>query len=164
MKNRVIILSDAVRTGKTTVLQEWVKKRQNVSGFLSPDINGKRMFQDVETGEVIPMETENKDLKVGRFAFDSHSFLLVEKRIKKTWNKAKTDFLIIDEIGPLEIKKNLGFHNLLKYLQDRITQNSNSPSIILIVRNYALDAFLKKYNFKNVEVYTLAEFIRSMSL
>lgn len=156
MKHKVVILCDAVGSGKTTALQEWVKQTPNALGFLSPVVNAKRMFQNIETGELIPMETENKDLEVGRFAFDSSNFKLVEDAIKQYFQQTTTEYLVIDEIGPLEIKKNLGFHELLLYLLKNISVSS--PNLLLVVRNYVLEDFLIKYTFDNVIVLSVHEF------
>lgn len=155
-RNRVIILSDAIRTGKTTALQEWVKTTTNITGFLSPDVNGKRMFQNIETGDLLPMETEHKDLIVGKYAFDSKSFNHVETIIFEAWEIATSNFIVLDEIGPLEIYKNLGFHNLLIKLQAET--GSKQSNLLLVVRDTCLDDFLKKYNFKNVKILTLNQF------
>ena len=156
MKPKVIILSAAKRSGKTTALKKWVQGRSDISGFLSPDVDGIRMFENIETGEMIPMEDRNGDLEIGRFVFDSSGFEKVEKSIKKSWEEGVSEYLVIDEIGPLEINKNLGFHELLLYLQKNMTQNS--PILFLVVRDYLLDEFLTKYGFEDVKISSLEEF------
>lgn len=41
----IYILSGEIRTGKTSALREWVRKRNDVDGLLCPDdANGKRFF------------------------------------------------------------------------------------------------------------------------
>jgi nucleoside-triphosphatase THEP1 len=159
--NKIYVLSDAIRAGKTTALKNWAKQTPNVVGFLSPEIDGKRMFQDLETEEFIPMETDKKDLLVGKFAFDSRSFEYVENKILEAWQEAVADFIILDEIGPLEINKHLGFHNLLINLQEETS--SKKPNLFFVVRDYCLEIFLEKYGFKNIEVMNLEEFKSSFS-
>ena len=154
--NQVFILSDAIRTGKTTALHKWVKNASNIVGFLSPDVDEKRMFQNIKTGDLMPMETEHQDLVVGKYAFDSKSFCHVENTILEAWETATSNYIVLDEIGPLEINKSLGFHNLLIRLQAETP--SDQPNLLLVVRNSCLDDFLKKYNFKNVKVLTLSQF------
>lgn len=155
-RNQVYILSDSIGVGKTTAIQEWVKKTDNIFGFLSPDINGKRMFQNIESGKLIPMETEQKDLIVGKYDFDSESFKRVEKKIQEAWEAKTSDYIVLDEIGPLEIKKSLGFHELLINLQEENVQDK--PNLLFVVRDYCLEVFLEKYDFKNVHVMTLEQF------
>lgn len=155
-QNKVYILFDAIRTGKTTALQEWAKKANNISGFLSPDVDGKRMFLDIETYDLIPMQTENQDLIVGKFAFDSNSFLKVENKILKAWEDAIAEIIILDEIGPLEINRSLGFHRLLTRLQEKTT--SIKPILFFVVRDYCLETFKKKYDFDITQMMTLQQF------
>ena len=159
-RNQVCILSGAIRTGKTTALKNWVEQTPNVAGFLSPDINGKRMFKNIKTGELTPMETEQKDLVVGKYAFDYNSFKHVENEILKEWRKATANFIVLDEIGPLEIKKGLGFHKLLIYLQQKT--NTDKPNLIFVVRDFCLETFLKKYDFKNIRVFNVKQLKSSL--
>jgi len=158
MMNEVIILSDDKGIGKTTTLKNWVKDKSNIAGFLSPVFNGKRMFLNVETGAMIPMETEQKDLKVGKYAFDASSFDQVEKSFLKSWQEASNNFLVLDEIGPLEINKNLGFHELLLHVIEHSSENS--PHLILVVRKDCIKAFLPKYKFQNTRILSMKEFKR----
>jgi len=154
MKQRkTYILSDSIRRGKTTALQEWVKQTPNVAGFLSPDIKGKRMFLDIKTGRLLEMEKTNGSLSIGKFTFDKHSFEYVENSIKTAWQSNTVDFIVLDEIGPLEIKKNLGFHELLLYLQD--TAKNAHAHLIFVVRDYCLDDFKSKYRFNHIKVLTI---------
>lgn len=155
-RNQVYILSDAIRTGKTTALKKWIEQAPNITGFLSPEIDGKRMFQNIETGELIPMETERKDLIVGKFAFGSKSFAYVENEILKECKKGTASFVVLDEVGPLEIDKSLGFHELLIQLQQ--VSNSDKSNLLFVVRDYCLEAFLRKYNFENVLTFNLEQF------
>lgn len=154
--DRVIILSDEKGAGKTTILKEWVTNTLGVKGFLSPVVDNKRLFLIIETQELIPMETELKDLIVGRFAFDSRSFKQVEKNFMKDWNDSDANYLVLDEIGPLEINKDLGFHELVLQLQDSLSKDS--PILILVVRKDCLDTFQEKYRFKDAKVVALEQF------
>lgn len=155
-RHKVYILSDAIRTGKTTALQQWVEKTKSVTGFLSPDIDGKRMFLDIQTGKLIPMETSNKDLIVGKYAFDTNSFKYAENKLLEAWKTGVDEYIVIDEIGPLEIRKNLGFHNLLLQLQPEA--NRDYPNLFFVVRDYCLDEFIEKYGYQEAEVLSLKAF------
>jgi len=156
MTNHIYILSDAIRTGKTTTLKNWAECTPNVVGFLSPEIHGRRMFQDIETDELIPMETESNDLIVGKFAFDSSSFVHVKTEILKAWEDAVADFIVLDEIGPLEINKGLGFHDLVLHLQEE--SSLKKPNLLFVVRDNCLEAFIEKYSFHNLLTMDLKQF------
>ncbi|NNK26886.1 MAG: hypothetical protein HKP06_01470 [Flavobacteriaceae bacterium] len=154
--NEVIILSDDKGVGKTTALVNWVNGKSNIAGFLSPIVNGKRMFLNVETQAMIPMETEQRDLTIGKYAFDSSSFDQVEKSILKSWQETTAEFLVLDEIGPLEINKGLGFHELL--LQLLIPISTKTPKLLLVVRKDCIDAFKSKYKLNTARIMSLHEF------
>lgn len=153
--NKVYILSEAIRTGKTTALQDWIKKRSNVAGFLTPDINGKRMFLDIETGKLLDMEKPDGDLAVGKFNFDKKSFEYIETRVKNSWDLSHSEIIVIDEIGPLEIRKDSGFHQLVLHFLSTI--NEVSPDLLFVVRDNCLEEFVSKYNFKEVKILRIAD-------
>ena len=73
----VFILTAPIQSGKTTSLTEWIRNKTNVAGILTPVINGKRVFQNIKTGEQFPMEAvpgESEVLTVGRFVFSRKNF------------------------------------------------------------------------------------------
>ena len=152
---KIYILSDKKGIGKTTSLQKWVKINPQLKGFLTPLVNGKRMFQIIETNDFIPMETKNKNLKIGRYIFDKNSFDKVEKIILKSLFEENSKTIIVDEIGPLEINKNKGFHDLvLKLINGR---NFNSD-LFFVVRESCLKNFIVKYKPTHFEILNLKEF------
>ena len=101
----VYILCRAKGSGKTHSLTQWIENRKEVYGILSPVLEGIRMFLDIENRELFPMEAEpeeNETLKVGKYTFSGRSFdraiaILEQARHKDGW-------LIIDEVGPLELR------------------------------------------------------------
>lgn len=145
----VYLFSGKVGKGKTKALQKWIKTQKGIDGFLSPKIKGKRFFKNIKTKILIPLETENSNLKVGRFHFDNESFKLVEYELYKLWN-SDISTLVIDEIGPLEIKKNKGFHNLILDILN--SKKDSDKNLILVIRDYLLDAFIEKYPFSDYKI------------
>ena len=123
------ILTAPIQSGKTTALCEWLKNRKDIRGILTPVINGKRFFKNIRTGDQFQMEAddvEEETLLVGRFRFSRHHFnkaidVIRESIPAKGW-------LIIDEIGPLELKGE-GFSEVLK--EAMAERNDN---ILLVVR------------------------------
>ena len=153
MKNElaenIFIFSDQIGAGKTTILKTWTQNKPTVTGFLSVKIDGKRFFENLETGEKRPMEIENSDLKIGKFSFDPEVFLWAEKEFLKQYQSDK-EWLIIDEIGPLEIRKNQGFHALiLKIIQEN---PASKPKIIFVVRDFMVAEFIDKYKFSHAKI------------
>lgn len=153
MKNEIadniFIFSDYIGAGKTTILKNWAANKPNISGFLSVKIDDKRFFQNLETGEKKPMEVENSDLQIGKFSFDPDVFLWAEKELLKQYRSNK-EWLIIDEIGPLEIRKNQGFHALiLKIIEEH---SSSKPKIIFVVRDFMVAEFIDKYQISTTKI------------
>ncbi len=121
-----ILITGPPRCGKSTLISmliEYFKKKSyKIEGFLTPEIRkkGKRIGFDIKnlnTGEQVPLArigTHDLQFKLGRYSI----FL---ENLEKTLDKLKfddikkADFLIIDEIGKMELfsKK---FQELLKKL------------------------------------------------
>ena len=112
-RQKVYILTAPINSGKTTSLLNWLERRNDVYGILTPVINGKRVFMNAHTKEQFLMEAteeENETLVVGRFTFSKANF---QKAIQIIRNGiSKNEWLIIDEIGPLELSGQ-GFHDVL---------------------------------------------------
>jgi nucleoside-triphosphatase THEP1 len=126
----IVILTAPIQSGKTTSLINWSAKRQDVYGMLTPIVNGKKVFMNANTKEQFPMEAvegETKVLTVGKFIFSKSNFDKAVHIIKNAINKP--GWLIIDEIGPLELN-GLGFHDELKEVLANRRQNS-----LLVVRD-----------------------------
>ncbi|MFN8290272.1 MAG: nucleoside-triphosphatase [Chitinophagaceae bacterium] len=108
------ILTGPVQTGKTTSLLQGFRNRNDLQGILTPVQNGSRVFMNIHTGEQFPMEAlpgEKETLAVGRFHFSKSGFEKATAVIRKAIHTA--GWLIIDEIGPLELKGG-GFHDVLQ--------------------------------------------------
>lgn len=145
----IYIISDGIDTGKTTLLKNWAANKPNVTGFLSIKIDGKRFFENLETQETRPMEVEGSDLQIGRFSFDKEVFDWGEQELFKQYHSNK-EWLIIDEIGPMEIRKDQGFHQLiLKIIQEG---PRSKPKIIFVVRDFMVAEFIEKYQFDDAKI------------
>jgi nucleoside-triphosphatase THEP1 len=124
----IYILSAPIQSGKTTSLINWSAARKDVHGILTPVINGKREFMNAQTKERFPMEArgEEETLVIGRFVFSKAGF---DKAIQIIRNAINNDgWLLIDEIGPLELKGE-GFCDVLKEVLE-----SRQEKIVLVVR------------------------------
>jgi nucleoside-triphosphatase THEP1 len=141
------ILTGPVHSGKTTALMNWIKKRTDVYGILTPLVNEKRVFLDIQISEQFAMETAEYDstiLTVGRFKFSKKSFdraigIIRDAIYKKGW-------LIIDEIGPLELRGE-GFHDVLKEV---IVQRKDK--LLLVVREELIEKVKKYFELNAFEI------------
>lgn len=110
----VYMLTGPVGSGKTTSLIAWIENKKEVYGILTPVVDGKRMFMDVHTKTQFPMEATEQEpatIAVGRFLFSKTNFEKATGIIRDAMNRE--GWLIIDEIGPLELRGE-GFHDILK--------------------------------------------------
>jgi nucleoside-triphosphatase len=137
----IYILSTPIHSGKTTSLIEWCRDKK-VSGILTPVRNGKRVFLDISSGLEFAMEADDKEdfLEIGRFRFSKKGFekaagILIEAINKPGW-------LIIDEIGPLELRGE-GFHDTLQTVLSR-----RRDDIILVVREGLTEQVMDHFAFK----------------
>jgi nucleoside-triphosphatase THEP1 len=134
----IYILSAPVQSGKTSSLINWSAARKDVYGILTPVINGKRVFMNAQTKEQFPMEAtgDEETLEVGRFVFSKAGFDKAIQIIREAVNKK--GWLIIDEIGPLELRGE-GFCEVLKEV---LAQRNNK--LLLVVREGLLEQ-VKEY-------------------
>ena len=151
MAAKIYILTGAIQSGKTTKLIQWSNNRNDVFGILTPAMNGKKVFMDANSREQFSMEAgpEEKDiLTIGRYTFSKTSFekaiTILQKAIKE-----KSGWLLVDEIGPLELRGE-GFHNIVK----EILNSKTALNILFVIRDTILDEALKFYglNIKGVTV------------
>ena len=143
--NRIYILTGPVQTGKTTNLIEWSSHQSNVFGVLTPVVNGKRVFQDAHTHEQFPMEAterEEETLLVGRFTFSKAGF---DKAMHLIRNSISNEgWLIIDEIGPLELRGE-GFAEVLKEV---LAQRQHK--ILLVIREGLIEKINEYFDMTRI--------------
>jgi nucleoside-triphosphatase len=137
--NNIYILVCEKHSGKTTALMQWVKGKENIAGILSPVVNEERMFYNIADGEYFTMlaAANEETLLVGKYAFSKTAFDKANALLQETKNK----FVIIDEIGPLELMDN-GFADTLK----NILLQKSYTDLLLVVRNGLVDDVVKKFS------------------
>lgn len=148
MQPKVYIVAGAVQTGKTTALTNWCATKKLIEGVLTPVINGKRMLQDVATKELFELEampSETDVLAVGRFVFKKSIFLKANNLIAN----ASSYCLIIDEIGPLELRKEGLFNSI-----EIALQSASIKIIVLVVRATLVDEMQTFFSIKNATIIT----------
>jgi len=141
----IVILTAPIQSGKTTSLINWSAARKDVHGILTPVASGKRVFMNAQTREQFPMEatTGEKTLAIGRFAFSKAGF---DKAIQIIRNAiSKEGWLVIDEVGPLELKGE-GFCDVLK----EVSAIRNEKTI-LVVREGMVEKVKAYFNISKAE-------------
>jgi nucleoside-triphosphatase THEP1 len=146
---RLFILTGPVQTGKTTSLVKRTEKRNDVYGILTPVVDGKRMFMNVQARQLFDMEAAPEEigvLVIGRFIFSNKSFDKARQIIHDAIGKE--GWLVIDEIGPLELKGE-GFSAILK---EALAGQHEKQKILLVVREGLIDKVKESFKLKDVVV------------
>jgi nucleoside-triphosphatase len=154
MSNRLFILSAPVRSGKTTALNNF-SKGKNCMGFLTPDINARRVLQDVETGKAVPFEATGDvgnvgTQSIGKYTFYQSAFDEGSRIISHALSR-KPDWLIIDEIGPLELQGK-GFHDILQTVLPQYTRSGGTGNLVLVIRDSLLKQVCEHYQIVDYQL------------
>lgn len=147
----IFILTSPVQSGKTTSLLQWSAQRNDVQGILTPVIAGKRVFLNVATKEQFAMEAtgEEEVLTIGRFVFSKTAFEKAAQVIRDAVNK--DGWLLIDEIGPLELRGE-GFCDVFKEV---LTKRKNK--LLLLVREGLANEVIEKFSVIGSEIINTPE-------
>ena len=147
----ITILSGPVQTGKSTQLKNLVKNTYSVGGFICTDLNGFRHLMNAHDKGIHIFEIENDAsepcINVGRFTFALSAFDIAAKWTKEQLNSESIRTIIIDEIGKLEMNDQ-GFHDLFVFVLNHIY----NKHLIVVVRDFLLDDFIKKYALQDFEI------------
>ncbi len=148
----VYILSAPIQTGKTTSLLNWSDNRKDVYGILTPVVNGKRMFMNAHSRQLFLMEAkegETETLNIGRFVFSKANFNKAIEIIRD--GMYKEGWLVIDEIGPMELKGEGFSESLKEVLMER------KENILLVVREGLAHQVKAYFNLQQAIIITSAE-------
>jgi nucleoside-triphosphatase len=159
MPNKIYILSDAVRSGKSTLLYQLCRKKKSVAGFVCRDIHALRYFIDMDTGNTFPMQkkisTKKDDVIIGRYIFDNRAFVQAKKILQQLHTSEK-EWIVIDEIGKLEYQDK-GYEPELSLFLHQIVSMQNK-NIVMIIRDYLLDECMIKYSLQHAIVLNVEAF------
>ena len=156
IKTDKIILTGPVNSGKTTGLAEWSKERNDIYGFLCPYTKGKRVLLDIQSNQISPLEISDLSIQsdthpciqVGRFHFLIEAFNKM-RNILTEHSKYAYKWMIIDEIGKLELKEEGLEPALSVYFTTLESSTPVSQRSVLIVRDFLLDEIINKYRLEN---------------
>jgi nucleoside-triphosphatase THEP1 len=149
--SRIYILTGEKHSGKTTRLLNAIQNRDNVYGILTPDIDGQRFFMDIRTKELFPMEAQADEpnaLVIGKYRFNEQAFQKAIAILEEESKRGK-GWLIIDEVGPLELKKS-GFYNVIL----KLLRQHNEMKIVAVIRNGLVEELTQLFGITN---YTIIE-------
>lgn len=145
-----MILSGEIQSGKTTALQKWLVGK-NATGILSPIVSGERMLYNIQDASYIPFQSPvstPETISVGRYHFYKSAF---EKANKILQQRTSADWLIVDEIGPLEMKGQGFFPALTHVLID------SSINRLVVVRTSLLEEVKEKFLLQHAHTLSVQE-------
>ena len=151
----IIIFCKPIHSGKSTALLNWTKQQQNCYGILMPEIKGLKSFYAINNQEYFEAEVfeNNKDtIKtqiIGKYIFNSGSFNKANKIIIDAYQK-ENDFIIIDEIGRLELMQK-GFFESLQFILQSSSPKKNL-SLLLVVRDTLLNEVVIFFQIKKYQL------------
>ena len=149
MEAKLYILTGNIQTGKTTALLNWCKQRNDVSGIATPVINGKRYFLNIATTDTFKMEadeTETNILNIGRFTFSQAAFDTANAILQQP---SKSQYVIVDEIGPLELQNKGLYESIIFLLKE------NKSNLLLVVREKLVEAVIEFFKLQQVTILTI---------
>lgn len=158
----IFILSGNIETGKTSALLKWTQGRSDVFGVLSPrNENGIRYILDINTKECFEMEADLDQthvVLVGRYQFFKSAFKVGNESIAKAVKNNKSGYIIIDELGKLELVSKGFYESSLLAIAE--TVNNKNLHLILIIRTSLLQEIIEKFKitvYDNISIADLAK-------
>ncbi len=149
----IYLFSRPVQSGKTTELAAWARCQNNVAGILMPDQLGKRWMLDLNAN--LSFEATCNDAKIpedelysiGKFKFYKSAFDTANQ-ILLTAFAQNPAWLIIDEVGKLELQ-GIGFYSsLIKMIAYYDTANTEK-NLLLVVRDGLQESVPLFFGIKN---------------
>lgn len=161
-KPKVFIITGLTGQGKTTFLQKIIENLKlnncKISGIYSPKVLVKNEITgydivDIQTDEreILLRITENESLRgIGRFKI-SDTGLNKGKNALSTANRSKSQVVVIDEVGNLELNDNGWAENIEELIK------TADNHIIMVIRESLVEKVVAKWNIKPELIFNIAE-------
>ncbi len=145
--SKINIVTGNIKTGKTTRLIRWALSQNNIDGIFQPVIDEKRFIYHIGSRTLRKLETSETEniTTIGKYNFSNETLAWAQNILIGCISK-NLDWIIIDEIGPLELNGN----GLEPAITNVILQRNNiSSQILCVVRETMLELFLQHYKLQN---------------
>lgn len=145
--SKISILTGEIRTGKTTRLMRWAASQKNIDGIFQPVIDDKRFVYHIGSRTLKPLETSQTAnvTSIGKYDFSNETFAWSQKILSECVAK-NLNWIIVDEIGPLELQGKGLEPAVSKLLADR---ENIKVQILCVVRDSILEKFIEHYGLQN---------------
>ena len=146
--SNIYILSEPVHSGKSTLLMNWCKRQESVAGVLMPDVDGSRKLYDIATNTHYDIQVKDQKpvstVDVCKWSFDEAVFKR-GREILLDAAKQKPDWLVLDEVGKLEMNRNTGFGPVVTKLVELYKNETGKAKLLLVIRDYMLEQSFDHY-------------------
>lgn len=151
----IIIFTRPVRTGKTTQLSSWLADKQDAAGILTPDVDGLRKLYDIRTGQYYDLQTDERHagpaIAVGRFLFDV-TIMEKARQLLLTACSEAPSWLVIDEVGKLEIEQQKGLEPAVMQVIRHYQQSKTKSRLLLVIRDSLLAKAIELYSLQDAAI------------
>lgn len=143
----VYVLTGEIRSGKTTSLMKWAGTQKNIGGIFQPVIEEKRFIYNIRFRTLKPLETDEKEnvTSIGRYNFSNQTFAWSQDILIACLDK-ELEWIVIDEIGPLELSGK-GLEPVFSKILN--VRENFSAKILCVVREEILEKFIDHYNLRS---------------
>ena len=144
MRRTARLVTGPTHSGKTGRLLAWAEGRGGVVGIAAPDGPGGRRMMDLASGEHVEMEgpgPEEAVVEIGPYRFRQAAFDWAHDRLLDAADASRAKYLVVDEIGPLELRG-----EALAPALDALLARPSLPEPIVIVRDSLTDAVAARFD------------------
>jgi nucleoside-triphosphatase THEP1 len=144
--SNIFIFTGEIKSGKTTRLEKWIAENPDSDGILAPYIKGKRYLKRIKAGKTKLLEYEGEDENIELTKICNYNFIksVFDWGQQELYNALlqKPGWLIIDEIGPLELRG-----EALEPMVSNILSESSALiiNIVLVVRKSLVEKVIENY-------------------
>lgn len=147
----IYIFTGPVRSGKTTRLKQWLDSGIDAAGILTPDAGQVRMLYDIGRKQYHTFEVgavyAGEQVAVGRFLFARNAFDKGKEILERPY-PAIAAWLVIDEVGRLEITQGEGWEPMVLRAVAAYREDPGRGKLLLVIRDSLLEAGLRKYDLE----------------
>jgi nucleoside-triphosphatase THEP1 len=140
------LVTGPTHSGKTGRLLDWAEGRREVVGIAAPDGPAGRRMVDLASGDHVEMEQPAPNeavVAIGPYTFRRAAFDWAYERLLAAAVDPEAQYLVIDEIGPLELRG-----EALAPALDALLARPRLPELVVIVRDSLLDEVAARFGLR----------------
>jgi len=147
--NNIFLFTRGIQTGKTTELLAWLRDGIEAGGVVTPDVAGSRKLYDVARKEFFEfqIDTTVNATQIGKFLFSNEGFALGRK-ILLDGIVAQHEWLILDELGKLELFQHSGFEPAVSQVISK-AKSGSICNLLIVVRDGLLQQAIEYYGLED---------------